>query len=85
MNPKAIYLLNLVAVAVIAGLWLADLIGLTGFAVLLMTTASLSIWLAVAFMRREKEQVAAFQDLFAAMMEHTRSSPAASPNDESDT
>jgi UPF0716 family protein affecting phage T7 exclusion len=69
MNPKLIYIFNFVAVAIIAVLWLTDVIGLTLFIALITAEASLSIWLVVLFMRREKEQVAAFGDLFAAMLE----------------
>ncbi len=70
MNPKAIYFLNMVAVAAIAGLWLADVIGLLMLIGLIITEASITIWLAVLFMRRERDQLDAFQDLFAAMAEH---------------
>lgn len=70
MNPKAIYIFNMVAVAAIAGLWLADVIGLLMLIGLIITEASVSIWLAVLFMRRERDQLDAFQDLFAAMAEH---------------
>lgn len=69
MNPKLIYIFNFVAVAVIAVLWLTDEIGLTMFIALIATEASLSIWLVVLHMRREREQVAAFGDLFATMLE----------------
>lgn len=69
MHPRLIYLINVLAMAVIAVLWLNGTIGTVLFAALMLAEASLTIWLGVLYMRREREQVNAFRDLFASVVE----------------